>query len=387
MKVALLAPYPASAVLNESRIKKTHRGRPVHPAPWVRSLTTALAKRGDVEFCVFAHSRAVSRVEYGEENGVRFIFIPQYEPGKIGCLHGHFPARIQFRKVLKEYSPDVAHGFGLESAYGLIAAECKVPSVVFIQGIQSEYAPYYDMSALQISLRVKLERQAVNKLDALVAETEYAKKWAHSINPTIRVKVIPHAVNPEFFKVQPSWSSKDCLTVGSLTRRKAVDVSIRAFALLKDKEARLIVIGHGESEQLLRKLATEQGVGERIIFTGHQDRAGITKWMTHARMLIITSRVDTSPNILTEAHAAGLPVVGTRAGGILDMIDEAEDGFLVDIDDHETLTQRVDVLLGDQDQASEMGLKGREKVRWLNDADRIAEEHVELYRQLANSVG
>ena len=53
------------------------------------------------------------------------------------------------------------------------------------------------------------------------------------------------------------------------------------------------------------------------------------------------------PNVVTEAHAVGVPVVATSAGGIPEMIRDSEDGFLVPVDDPEAMASKIDLLLGD----------------------------------------
>ena len=92
--------------------------------------------------------------------------------------------------------------------------------------------------------------------------------------------------------------------------------------------------------------------------------------------------MDTSPNVITEAHAVGLPVIGTAAGGIPDMIDDGRDGFIVPIDGSEAMALRMEHLLSDPQRCEEMGRSGRKKVRELNDPVRVAEKHVDFYREI-----
>ena len=104
--------------------------------------------------------------------------------------------------------------------------------------------------------------------------------------------------------------------------------------------------------------------------------------MEKSNLLVIGSRMDTSPNVITEAHAVGLPVIGTAAGGIPDMIDDGRDGFIVPTDDSEAMALRMEYLLSDPQRCAEMGWVGLEKVREVNDPVRIVEKNVDFYREI-----
>lgn len=67
--------------------------------------------------------------------------------------------------------------------------------------------------------------------------------------------------------------------------------------------------------------------------------------LNRAGAFVIASRMNTSPNALTEAHAIGLPVIGTRAGGIPEMIEEGKDGMLEPVDDADAMADRMQRLL------------------------------------------
>src|SRR5690606_26162669 len=96
-----------------------------------------------------------------------------------------------------------------------------------------------------------------------------------------------------------------------------------------------------------KKQAAALRLGDRVVFTGHQTPEAIRRYMTTSRLVVLGSRMDTSPNIITEAHAAGLPVVATRAGGIPDMVTDQKDGILAGIDDVAELAKGMNTLLND----------------------------------------
>lgn len=97
--------------------------------------------------------------------------------------------------------------------------------------------------------------------------------------------------------------------------------------------------------------------------------------LSRARVLVLPSRVDSFGIVLLEAWAHGKPVIGARAGGIPGVIDEGENGLLVDWGDSRALADAIARLLADSDEAARMGSAGREKMAreytWSAVYDRI----------------
>lgn len=175
---------------------------------------------------------------------------------------------------------------------------------------------------------------------------------------------------------------KKFVTVGSLDARKAVDVIIKAFALSSLDNFELVVIGNGPDLQKLRRLAFDLGVGERVHFEGALGKEEVIERLRNARASIIASRMDTSPNVVTEAHAIGLPVIGTRVGGIPEMIDHGKDGWTVEMDDADAMAGFMIRLAEEMEEARSMGQVGREKVKTLNCPVSIAAAHVDFFNMV-----
>ncbi len=394
IKVAVLAPYPASAVLPDKYLKVRFRSpekKKQHPAPWVVNLCRELSRRRDIEVEVFTHSRAVARIQKAEKDGVHYTFVPKYEPIRFDPYHGYLPALVQIKPLIRRYEPDIVHGFGTESAYGLLAVGQGRPSVIFIQGILEKLAPFSNSPAINIAIRKYFEQGVLNKADGFIAETEFARRWALSRNEKARVKVIPHAFSADFFSAKPQFKGLRIVCIGGLSRIKGVTIVLRAFHAGINRtphlfnKAELVFVGKGPLQAVLQDMVQQWHIGDQVSFLGHVEHDKIIQEMEKSNLLVIGSRMDTSPNVITEAHAVGLPVIGTAAGGIPDMIDDGRDGFIVPIDDTEAMAQCMERLLGDPRRCEEMGKVGRKKVRELNDPVRVADTHVDFYREIIDA--
>ncbi len=390
IKVAMLAHYPAQAILPAQWIKPRQRAKTPHPASWVEALCGALGDRDDVEVCVFMHSRAVNRHRTASLGRVRMEFIPKYEPGNVDPYSLFIPARIQLGRAIRAYQPDIVHGFGTESHNGLVAVSQPYPSVIFIQGIMEKLVEFSDLSAVRKKLQVYLERQTVRRASALIAETGFVRRWAEQAAPGVPVELIPHAGRSTLFDLRNTGSgSGRILCLSALYPHKGVDVVVRAFIAAagrtSGRKATLVVAGSGPQLAELQQLADQAGLSDRIVFSGHLSGADVMKELCLAQFLVLGSRMDSSPNVITEAHAVGIPVLATDAGGIPDMIDDSKDGFVVPVDDADLLAARMLILLNNPVRCVEMGATGRKKVFELNAPEAVARQHVELYKAILNT--
>ena len=391
IKVAVVAPYQAHLVLSDEMLKPRFRTvgkKKRHPAPWVRALCRELSRHEDIQLRVFSHSRAVAHIAHGEKEGIHYTFVPKYEPEQSDPYHLYLPALLQMLPLLHRFNPDLVHGFGMESAYGLLAVIQSRARVVFIQGIQEALAPYYSMPKIELAIRKRLERFVVHRTDGLIAETDFAKQWALSVREDVRVKIIPHAYSGNFFDAKPCFSGHRIVCVGALSEIKGVATVLAAFHFgilhyaTAFRETELVFVGGGRLQSVLEKQAERWGISDKVTFRGHLSHDQVAEEMQTSDLMVIASRMDTSPNVITEAHAVGIPIVGTCAGGIPDMIEEGKDGFVVPVDDVSAMAERMAELLQSQEKRMAMGQAGREKVRILNDPVRVAEEHVGYYRDV-----
>ncbi len=113
-------------------------------------------------------------------------------------------------------------------------------------------------------------------------------------------------------------------------------------------------------EHYYRHLPTEAQMQVRPL--GLVSEADKHALLSRARALVLPSRVDSFGIVLLEAWAHGKPVVGARAGGIPGVIDEGENGLLVDWGDPSALANAIVQLLGNPEEAQRMGAAGREKM-------------------------
>lgn len=358
-----------------------------HPAPWIAALLPKLAEISGFQLRLVIPHRNLLKHVLIEKDGVEYEGVPTPVPMRFARKSFYHSISHFTSPVLRRFQPDVVHAFGFETGSAMLALRSGLPVSCFIQGIAEELYPYYsERPWIDRYVGRWGELQAVNRVPWMVAETEFAKKWALKKNPTAYVKLIPHPLRAAFIEQTGSEYHQTAVVVGGLDSRKGVDTVIQAFARCNVDDAKLVVVGNGPLRASLEQLAVKLSVDQRVRFTGALNQDGVIQELKQARLMVIASRMDTAPNVISEAHAIGLPVIGTKVGGIPEMIEDSVDGFHVEMDDFNEMAHKMRLLLEDESLAQKMGEKGREKVRTLNSSDEVALAHLEYFERIRDDL-
>jgi len=151
------------------------------------------------------------------------------------------------------------------------------------------------------------------------------------------------------------------LHVGRLVEKKGTKVLIEALAGIAS--AKLVIIGDGPLRGALERQARQ--LGDRIRFLGELSSDEVANWMRRASVLAVPSLTAADgdaeglPNVVVEAAASGLPVVGTAHSGIPEAVDDGTTGFLVPEGDAGALAARLAQLLGAEPLRRDMGAAAR----------------------------
>ena len=174
----------------------------------------------------------------------------------------------------------------------------------------------------------------------------------------------------DFFEIIPDFSSLNFLTAGRFTDKKAPYYTILAFAkVLKNiPEATLIMAGDGELFNTCNNLVKHFGLEKNIQLVGSISPERLRNYMATSRAFIqhsITTPEGNSegtPVVITEAGAAGLPVIATAHAGIADVIVHDETGLLSEEHNIDEMAAHILLLAQNPDLAKRMGQRAREIV-------------------------
>jgi len=147
---------------------------------------------------------------------------------------------------------------------------------------------------------------------------------------------------------------------GKLTPEKGVRTLVRAVSQVKS--ARLIAAGTGSQKPELEALAEEIAPG-RVEFPGFLTGEKLRRTVERCAFHVIPSEwYENCPATILESYSAGKPVIGSRIGGIPELVEEGNDGLLFEPGNHEDLAKKISVLLANPGATAEMGRSGRVKM-------------------------
>lgn len=178
-----------------------------------------------------------------------------------------------------------------------------------------------------------------------IAVSSAVKKYFEGIRCK-NIEVIPNGVDLKRFENLKRQSHEGffVMTVARLEKVKGVEYLIRAFArpgLLGRSGLKLLVIGDGSERKNLENLTEELDLEEKVKFLGQIPPEGIPEYLTMADCFVLPSLKEGFGIAVLEAMAAGVPVVASRVGGILDIIEDGKTGLLVEPGNPEAMTRAI----------------------------------------------
>ncbi len=202
--------------------------------------------------------------------------------------------------------------------------------------------------------------------------------------PAEHITVIPNGVNISQFPVGLKEGRKSQLIfVGSLIERKGVSYLIQAMANLValHPDIQLIIVGEGKDRGLLEDLTNQLGLEANVIFMGTQSQERISELLRESRLFILPSIEEGQGVVLVEALASGTPCIGSRVGGIPDVITP-DVGKVVDAGDVGGLSAAIESFLIDDNLWEAASDNARIRAETYYDWNALAENMVEIYQSV-----
>ncbi len=303
-------------------------------------------------------------------------------------------ALLELANLFRAERPDVVHTHSSKAGIlgRLAAALAGVPVVVHTYhgfGFHDRQNP------LVKSAYVLLERLCAAFTTRLVfvsrANAEYAEKNAISgaegaalIRSGVRLADFPAPVDKAKLKTSVGIGMHKTLVVsiGNLKPQKNAGdlVAAAAKAAAAAPEARFVFLGDGPQRRALEAKAFALGLHDRLFFLGWR-RDG-AQWLAAADAFALTSLWEGLPRSLVEAMRTGLPAVCYATDGVVDVLRDGENGFLVAPGDVDAFARRLTSLLTDAELRGRLGAAARASIGPEFDIDGMVRAQEALYAEL-----
>jgi colanic acid/amylovoran biosynthesis glycosyltransferase len=268
---------------------------------------------------------------------------------------------------LRTARPALIHAhFGTDGLLVLpLARALGVPLITSLRGYDvTRWDGALLRSGRPIWIRYALGKKRLQRDGALFLAVSDALRERAIARGFPEARTLTHYNGVDLDRFQPDVTPREpglVLHVGRLVEKKGTTVLIEAVAGIAD--AKLAIIGDGPLRTSLERQSRE--LGDRVRFLGEQPSDEVAQWMRRASVLAAPSLTATDgdaeglPNVVVEAAASGLPVVGTIHSGIPEAVEDGATGFLVPEGNAEALAARLAELLGWESLRREMGVAAR----------------------------
>jgi glycosyltransferase involved in cell wall biosynthesis len=352
------------------------------------NLLAGLAEIEGLEPTVLTFVPGLPAEDRADVGGVEARYLPA--PRRFSNPTFSLRERRTLTAALAEFDPDVVHAQDAwQYGYVCLKARSPAPVVVSIHGIARGERHYVRGRGARLRARfatVSMERYCVRRARFLVTPTGYARTVFGS---EIRGRLweIPNPIADRFYSLSPEPEPGRILFTGALIPRKRLLDLVEALpaVLAEVPDARLRVTGGAGGADygaLVQRRVEELGLGEVIEFLGGVTFGELLDEYRRASVLALPSGEETSPMVIAEAMAVGVPVVATRVGGVASLVEEGVTGSLVEVGDVEALAARIVEVLADPELRATQGRAGRERAEHSFRVPAVARRFAGMYEEI-----
>ncbi len=236
-----------------------------------------------------------------------------------------------------------------------------------------------------------ITRYGLQQSDGVTAVSKFLKQATIETFDFDEIEVIPNFICPNHYKRLPDSPLRAELApngerllvhVSNFRPVKRPNDCVEILAKVREAgvNARLVMVGDGPELSAVRYHGEQLGVVDHIVFVGKQ--ANISDYLGVADLFLLPSELESFGLAALEAQACEVPVIATRIGGIPEVVNEGESGFLSDIGDVTKMSADAMRLLRDEAMRRAFGEKGREISVQRYSTEQIIPQYIAFYEKI-----
>lgn len=183
-----------------------------------------------------------------------------------------------------------------------------------------------------------------------------------------------------------SDDEKVVIHVSNFRKVKRVQDVVKSFHLIEKQVAsKLLLVGDGPEISVVCNLVKELGLKDKVLFLGKQEN--LEDLYSISDLMLLLSEKESFGLVLLEAMACGVPSVGTKIGGIPEVIDDGVTGYLSDVGNVEDIAQNAVKILANPALHNEFAENAISRVKKHFSSQKIVEQYEDMYKQLIKHEG
>jgi glycosyltransferase involved in cell wall biosynthesis len=256
------------------------------------------------------------------------------------------PSPFLVDEKVDPFEPDIIHShhpYLLGDGALRVARRRKLPLIFTHHTLYEEYTHYIAANPENMKrFAAFLSTNYSNMCDRVVAPSRSIQSLIRGRGVTVPVSVIPTGVDTVFFSSGNGTAFREkhgipqaSFVIGHLGRlapeKNLAYLATAASRTLKQKpDAHFLVVGEGPSRQTILQIFTEAGLQKRLILAGKAAGQDLADAYHAMNLFVFASRSETQGMVLTEAMAAGVPVIALDAPGVREVVEDGLNGRLLD---------------------------------------------------------
>lgn len=294
-------------------------------------------------------------------------------------------------KDIINYNPTICHlhgtGIFCWSLIKEIRRKTSIPIILTVHGlariekIKALKRHFSSKVFYQYIAQSNCERRVLSTLHKVIVDTQYVEKAikGYRLRKEPEMVIIPQGIDNHFYTLDCSKTSRNILSVGSITQRKGHLQMIKAFSIAAQElqDIKLIICGvlsDSHYYQQLLNLIDTLPCKDMISLKTDVSKEELYDLYNQAHIFALHSQEESQGIVFAEAMASGLPIIATRVGGIPDVVISGETGLLSGFDDIPSFASSIIDLMQSKEKWEIMSTNCKSAARsysWLNVAKRI----------------
>ena len=272
---------------------------------------------------------------------------------------------VELKKLIKKNNYDLlaVHitGDTILKIIADIGKELNIPVVAHYHGL-NVWKEYVNKHPSRQRFYARRRARILRQVQAIVGVSNKVSDIVRERIKNTPIYTVYNGVETELFYPQTEKEKNFIIIgVGNLISIKGFCYLIQAFAKLyeNNKSIRLKIVGEGIERTQLETLAKEKGVSQATTFLGKLPYDKVALEMRTSNLFVLPSFYEALGCVYLEAMACGIPTIGVKGMGIDEIIVDGENGLLVEQKDVNSLSEKIKLVLDNEELADKLGENGR----------------------------